>query len=222
MQISNIEVKNTNYTSKCNFKSVYPVYHWHRVNGKFVPATDSNVVHRYQKLLAGILRQGGFLDLEHGGKSFLYQIASFVAQFDSDYKYGRYVRSFYDNHGGYKYDSKGEAYKIVPSAYLLTGKDAIEFEETFGRPIGKLKNEEELTEKELDRAVKRAKVAFATKGYRFVKERCGKLKDKDTQKPLELHTIFVQWNKHKKPELIKLGFFQQGDENNPLIKNNII
>ena len=222
MLIPKLSVSTPNQINNCNFKHVYPVYHWHKVNGKYIPAVGSQAVHQYQRLLAGMLRKGGYLNLDIESNSFFHKTARYIAMNDGDYKAVPYVRSFYNNFGGYKYDIKGEAYEFEPCVYLLTGNDAVEFETTFGKPIGMVKKQENYSESEIENVVKNAKFAFAVNGFRFVKNRVEKFKDKETSKPLELHTIFVQDDGRKTPRLIKIGFFPKGGKNNPLVTNNII
>jgi hypothetical protein len=221
MQIQPVCIKSNN-KQHTNFKSVYPVYHWYKPNDKFIPATDLKIVHKFQRLLTGLLVKGNKYDLSIPGKTFIHGVMNFIANNDNDYKNIPYVRSFYNAKGGCKRDWKGEIYDIVPSAYLLTGNDAVDFENLFGKPIGRVRKTENYSEKEILAEIRKAKIAYATKGPKFIKERANKFVDKETSRQLELHTIFTQPDKNKPPKLIKLGFFTKGGENNPFIKNGIL
>ena len=213
-------VSSQNYNTPCNFKSVYPVYHWCKINGKYKPATNQDLVHHCQRLLTSMLNNGGYRNPATVKKSAIGLLSKFIASIDSDYKYVPFVRSFYNNCGGYKNSVKSRG--IEPMAYLITGNDAAEFEQVFGKPIGAIKNDENYSEKDKDRLVTRAKVAYASKGPLFVKSRCVKFVDRETGKPLELHAIFDRSDKSNPLKLIRCGFFIEGAKDNPLITNGII
>ena len=146
--------------------------------------------------------------------------AQFISNYDKDFKYAPFVRSFYNNYGGFR--NMPDRRAIEPMAYLITGNDAAEFEQVFGKPIGAVKNDENYTEKEKKKLVTGAKVAYAIKGSGFVKSKCEKFVDKETGKPLELHVIFDRSDKRNPLKLIRSCFFIKGDKNNPLITNGII
>lgn len=217
-----MQVSNTSVNSNLGFKSVYPVYHWCKMNGKYRPVSDRKSVENCQRVLSGMLNRGDWVDLEKCGKSFLIQTVQYISHFDKDYKNCRFTRSYYYNHGGYQHDSAGNVKGFEPCAYLLTGVDAADFEETYGKPIGKTKNLEYLSQKEIYTAVMRAKMAYITKGLKYVKDKAKKFVDKESKTPLELHTICTQNPVDKKWRMIKMEFFKTGDKENPLVRNDII
>ena len=114
-----------------NFKSVYPVYHWYNPTKKYVPLTEMDTLIRCQKLFEGILNavRPNTKRISH---SFLQQVVNYIAYNDADYIDFPYVRSFYNNYGGLESGYKGKAKRIEPIAYIFTGKDAANFESSYG------------------------------------------------------------------------------------------
>lgn len=221
MLVQNVSLSNQNYRNSCNFKSVYPVYHWLEFNGKYKPAVKQMWVQRCQRILAALLNKAGCLDLDNPGKSVLHNTAYYVASVDKDYKFAPLVRSFYNNSGGFK--NTPEARSIVPMSYLVTGCDATEFERIFGKPLRTLKNHGCSSQEAFEASKQRAKVSYELKGKFFIESKYQKFVDKETGKPLELHTIFERTGEQKNPlKIIKCSFYIQGDKNNPLITNGII
>ena len=221
MLVQNVSLSNQNYGNSCNFKSVYPVYHWLKFDGKYKPATKNEWVHRCQRLLAAMLNKASHLDLDHPGKSVLHNTGCYVASVDENYKSIPHVCSYYNNFGGFKNSPDRRA--IDPMAYLVTGADAIEFEQIFGKPVCASKKQEFRSQKEIDESISRARFSYALKGPEFIKSRSAKFIDKESGNPVELHTIFERTSDNNHPlRMIKCSFFIQGDKKNPLITNGII
>ena len=221
MQVQKILFQDNKISSNTNFKSVYPVYHWFKPKDKYVPATSMQYVKHFQRLVVSILNKKSLL-MNVKSDSFLKNFVDYIASKDIDYKYTPYVRSFYNSKGGLKRDSNGIVYDIEPNSYILTGQDAVYFENLFGKPINYVIKESNIQETEIKRLVAQAKRAYASKGLKFVKEKQKLFVDKQTSRPLELHTIFKMYKNDVVPRLYKAEFFEKNAKNNPLITNDII
>lgn len=208
-------------TGNPNFKSVYPVYHWYNPNKKFSPVTDIGTIRHCQRLLVGMINSTT-PKLYRKDSSFLQQVINYIAVNDKDFLAVPYVRSFYNAKGGFKRDAKGNIYKVEPLAYIITGNDAVNFENVYGKPINTIAKEVNGSEREIQAAVQRAKCAFSYNGLKYMRERSLKFVDKESKKPLELHTIFCKVGDNNSPKLIKLSFFESGAKNNPFVKNGYI
>ena len=215
-----------NYSNRKNeqsFKAVYPVYHWHKVDSGYFTALNMNDVKKYQKMLTRLLNQLKPNNKEQGDNSIMQQIVNYVAEKDKDYKKCPIVRSYYNYNGGIKNDWRGEICKIEPMVYIITGQDAVDFENNYGKAIGyarqQINNPE--TERQGKCALHNANMDYSYGGQAFVKEKNGKFIDAESKEPLELHTIIVKDAKGKKDSLLKVGIFSINEERNPFVKKGI-
>ena len=222
MRVQNVD--NTGKYRKVNFGSVYPVYHWHKPTETYVPAFDIKDVKRYQRTLTKMLNSRISGGKEHSPSTFLQSVIEYLAKNDSDYKELKYTRSFFNYKGGIKTAWNGNVYKIEPMAYLLTGRDAVDFENLYGKPIGystliAKQYEDECMQKT---EMWQVKDAYKHGGMAFVKDLLGKFRDKETNKELELHTIYGKIKLSGGDKLLKLQFFQKGSVDNPFTTNGIM
>lgn len=222
MQIQN-SLQNSNLSYKTNFKSVYPVYHWHKIGKSYAPAFDMNLIRRYQNILTRMLNSRVAGGRKQNPTTFLQEIVKYISEKDIDYKNIPYVRTFFNYKGGIKEAWNGNAI-IEPMAYILTGRDAVDFENMYGKPVGtaqkisKQYDDERIGKLEIEQA----KSAYGFGGRAYIKDSLGKFKDLITGRPLELHTIFIDGKQKKPPILLKLAFFQKDGFDNPLVTNGII
>ena len=198
MQIQPISV---NYSSKSSqqpkFGKAYPVIHWITEEGgkSYAPvATEElsrilqgKLVRRFNKSLVGQKPEKLAL---------LKSIQGFLFSNDRDFRRYKMTRSFYNEKGGW------EENKFNPISYLITGYDAYNFEQMFGKPIGQAKkisprlisgrvNSAELLIKQRD---------YHEEGLKFVKTRAENAKNEAGER-VSLHTKFVvHRNKNGKKE----------------------
>ena len=222
MQIQNMSFAQNN-VNKTSFKSVYPVYHWHKPTDKYVPALqDIKDVKRYQRMLTGMLNSRVSAK-QHKPTTFLQDVIKYISEWDTDYKNNPYVRTFFNYKGGYKNDRDGNAIDVKPYAYLLTGKDAVEFDTMYSKPIGwtyKAVREYD-SDKYAEMEISESKRSYGYGGAAYIKQELGKFKSANGT-PLELHTIIGGNPDSRSAKIIKLSFFQTNDKNNPFIANGIL
>lgn len=218
MQILPISVcQSQKKSSQPNFGGVYPVIHWVAEEGgmsyapvvteKLTTILQGKLVRRFNKSLVG---------LEEKKAALIRKIQSFLVNNDKDYSLHRYTRSYYDKEGGW-----GEN-KFKPISYLITGQDAVSFENDYGKPIGKIRN---LSPKRNGRRysadLRLAQIDYYKKGLNFVKAKSGLFRDeKGTQ--YSLHTKFIIHRKKsgeiKDYELVGMKFCPNEGKSNPFVK----
>lgn len=207
MKINSLTSVNQN-TSKQSFKSVYPVYHWHYKNGSYAPVFDVADAKKYQRKLLGI-----FNHTEHLCKkiptAFITNIIKMISKCDIDYKKEPCALSFYNKIPGVKKAWNGNVYDIEPCAYMITGEDALFFEQHFRRPIGYSKYDAKIYNIDNNPEIKQRMSSYAVRGTDFVREKEKEFAHKNN---LELHAIF------KDDKLIKIGFYPQTGPENPFVK----
>lgn len=224
MQIQNV----TSSCTRCNntnFKSVYPVYHWYKPADKYIPAFDKSRVRRYQKILTGMLNAKINTSEKLKSSKFLQEVLKFVSAHDRDFNNLPYVRTYFDYKGGLKTAWNGNVYEVKPSAYILTGRDAADFENMYGKPLGSAKstaNNGGQMNIHQRAELENAKLCYAYGGERFVLEKMKLFKNPETGNPLELHVIMSGGENSHKAKVIKLNYFETGAKNNPLVTNGII
>ena len=161
--------------------------------------------------------------VKHAGSAMDEEIVKYISEKDIDYKNIPYVRTFFNYKGGIKEAWNGNTI-IEPMVYILTGRDAVDFENMYGKPVGtaqkisKQYDDERIGKLEIEQA----KSAYGFGGRAYIKDSLGKFKDLITGRPLELHTIFIDGKQKKPPILLKLAFFQKDGFDNPLVTNGII
>ena len=117
---------------KAVFKSCAPVYHFLREKGKDIayPVCSKSLNETLQGKLVRILNNSvKFSDTEKGKR-----LIDIVSAMDKDYRCSdekQKTRTYYNYGGGWI------GGKFEPFNYLITGDDVKEFNEKFGKPIGK-------------------------------------------------------------------------------------
>lgn len=218
-----IQQINQNFVRQNSFKSIHPVYHWHKLCGVYTPATKIEDIRHYQRVMIALLNSRTSGGRKHTPSTFLQKIVDYLSKLDKDYQELPYVRSFLNYKGGYKNDINGDVIKVEPYAYILTGRDAVDFGDLYCKPIKEVhsmvKGYEDTTIAK--NSIERTKLSYGYGGASYIRALIKKAKE--SGKPiLELHTIFSKLPDKDKPSLIKLGLFQTGAEDNPLITNGIL
>ncbi len=207
MKISSLSSWNQNTNNK-TFKSVYPVYHWHCQNGKYVPAFDITAAKKYQMKLLGILNRTEHL-CKRISAEFINNIIKMVSACDKDYEAKPCALSFYNKAPGFKKAWNGHVYDVQPCTYMITGDDALFFEQHFRRPIGYTKYDAKMYNIDKNPEIKQSMLSYAVRGTDFVKEKEQEFAHK---KNLEIHAIF------KDNKLVKIGFYPKSGPENPFVK----
>ena len=241
MQIQTI--KNDSLFSKNKapqFRSVYPVVFWvAEKGGSYAPVVTKdfsktlatklvNILNYSQKEITETLKNIEIKRKELGLDNYnnltkikmeaARNLKNFIAYFDSDfakqnslYTQKPKTRSF-TTQGGF------ENGKYTPTAYIMTGNDAIVFEKNFGKPIGlsRALGGNKYVTAELERAI----ADYWTKGYRYIKNKA-KVFQINNQ-PAELHvkveTVRARTGNIKSYNIIGAKFFPQKGSENPLEK----
>lgn len=169
-----------------------------------------------KKEISSLLKQTRKLETELASCNLMQRIKRFITRSDSDYADCPYVRAYYNRNGGIKNGG------FEPIVYLLTGKDAIFFEEKFGKPIGKLKQQSGL---EHSAELQSAKADYWLQGVNYVKKRS---KQSLLRKgvPQELHikaeTIRNRTGKIKGYNIVDMKYFPTTGEKNPFVITGIL
>ena len=129
---------------------------------------------------------------------FFERIIDYIAEKDSDYKEIPFAVCFYNKNAGVKAQNSGDSPITATYSYLITGRDAVEFQDKLITPL-----------KDADENDKKIKTKYFFKGLTFVKRKSAKFLN---EKKLELHAIFTG------EDLIKIGFYPIKGKNNPHIK----
>lgn len=190
-----------------SFGSVYPVYHWNYAEGKVSSEFDVITAKKYQRKILGILN-GTIKSYTNISKTFFKKIREHFSACDPDFKSEPCALSFYRKGGGNKTTWNGNTH-IVPCTYLITGDDALFFEQHYRRPIGYTKYDAKIYGIDKHPEIKSAQIVYAINGAEFVKK---KAKEFSENYNLELHAIF------KDNKLIKIGFYPRSGEKNPFVK----
>ncbi|MBO5738625.1 hypothetical protein J6R97_04725 [bacterium] len=226
---------NANFVSnnqRIQFKSAYPIIHWvAENNGSYAPVvsheiakslntkiirilnTNSQVIEKkLQNLYNEIQAQGkssSKIDREICELNLMKRVKSFINRWDKGFAKNQFARGFYNKNGGIKNG------KFDSLAYLITGEDAVYFENTFGRPLGEFKKYG-ADSPELERA----KADYFKKGYNFVLDRA-KHHCFSNRDPAELHVkMEVVRNKFgaiKNYNIVDMKFFAKNGFDNPFL-----
>lgn len=214
------------------FKSAYPVVHWvAETNGSYAPVltkdfakslntkivrilntTGKEIEEKLQDLQAQIKSRGKSsvkIEKEISELNLMKRVKSFIARCDGDYAQKSQVRGFYDGSAGMhngKYDA---------IAYMITGDDAIYFEQRFGKPLGQSRA---YGEQSLE--FERAKSEYHNQGLRFVKSHSDKYCLRGGE-PAELHvkleTMRNKAGKVKGYNIVDMRFFPKNGPENPFM-----
>ena len=204
----NIQPVSSNYKVKDSaFRSVYPIYHWNYTNGKVSPVFDVKTAKKYQRKILNILN-GTKKSYTNISKTFFKRILEHFSACDSDFKSEPCALSFYRNKGGIKTVWNGNVY-IKPCTYLITGDDALFYEQHYRRPIGYTKYDAKVYGTDKNPEIKDAMISYAINGAEFVQKKANEFSENHN---LELHAIF------KDNKLIKIGFYPNAGEGNPFVK----
>lgn len=137
-----MQIQSANYSQTyCapNFKSIYPVYFWVKNGDKALPVFEKKAAQRLQRELSGILNNTKKAIKRYPSEK-RREFRETICAADSDYKNNKYVRSISTDRGGVKEAWNGNISKIDPSIYILTGRDAVDFTQFYGKPIGYAKS----------------------------------------------------------------------------------
>ena len=198
-----------------NFKACYPVTHWvAETNAGFAPVMTVEFAKKLQGILVRFLNSAP--DKYSDAKAVLCRkIKNFIASNDKSYNEIRFVRSFYDKDGGWKE-------KVKPVSYLITGRDAQYFEQTYGTPVGVHKGNAPILggkprSAELDGALN----DYFKGGLKFVKSRAKDFCDANGM-PYGLHAkyqvIRTRNGNIKEYKLVGLGYYPEEGPANPFVK----
>lgn len=224
MQINSIQTYNYQKKSQNpQFKSAYPVYHWVEKNGeKVVPIVTKSEIEKVQSKIVRMLNKT--LSRKNPIKArIMDRFAELVAEGDRDYSIKPEVRSFYNATGGWK----EKAFEAV--TYLITGKDVAEFDNVYGKPLGKAKSISKTpTGKLCSLELEKARSNYEIKGLNFVKEQ-SELFVKDDKKT-GLHIVYtpIYYQKGAKKGEVKeyspkwVLFRPESGESNPFVKLGLV
>ena len=212
MQVQSI---NTYFVNKAEsnpqFKASYPVVHWvAETNGSYAPALTMELTKKLHRALISLMNgsKNNISELEKSAKNYLMRC-------DIDYRRNKVVRSFYDNNGGWL---KG---KFDAISYLLTGRDAVEFDNIFGKAIGVARRDSSAMNGRQSAELMIAKGNYATNGKNYVQGKNRRLYDANGE-PYSLHTKFeIKRNKNGKIkgyELVGIKFCPDNGAENPFVK----
>ena len=218
MQIQPISV---NYSSKSsqqpNFGKAYPVIHWITEEGgkSYAPVATEELSRILQGKLVRMFNKS-LVGQKPEKLTLLKSIQRFLFSNDQDYRRHKITRSFYNERGGWANN------RFNPISYLITGHDAYNFEQMFGKPIGQARkisprlisgraNSAELKIKQRD---------YHEDGLKFVKTRAENAKNNAGER-VSLHTKFVihrNKNGKKDYELVGMKFCPDEGSSNPFVK----
>ena len=196
MNINPVSAQNQN-SKTGTFKSVIQIHHWTYNDKVMTPVSDIKNIDKFQKKIAHIFNRR----MSYSKKSstaFFNRIIEYLGQNDKDYKEIPYVVTFYNKNAKQDAERKGEPLETAPYAYLLTGKDAIKFQDRFLTPV-----------KNLDVNDKDTKTQYFYDAIKFIIARSHTFLEK---KNLELHAIYTG------EDLIKIGFYPTKGKDNPYVK----
>lgn len=218
MKIQPVQNYSTSGIKKTNpqFKAVYPVVHWvAETNGSYAPAMSLELTRKLQRILVGILN--------HSKRSKHGLVAdssvNYISKCDLDYRRNPIVRTFYNNNGGYDK-------KFVPLAHLVTGKNAVDFDNLYGKAIGEAKgNAPRVNGKPISAELKQAVKNYSLGGLEFVNDKNKKLYD-NSGIEYGLHTKFQtirsKTGKIKGYELVDVRFCPEKGPNNPFVRTGLV
>lgn len=207
MKIQSVSYNNNNVPNRA-FRSVYPIYHWHKEAGQFAPVFDVETAKKYQKQILGILNRTKHLCGKFS-EQFIKEVHELLSEYDKDFGEEPCALSFYDQNAGVKRGWDGNIYDIKPCTYLITGKDALFFEKYYRRPIGHVKFDAKMYNTTDSPETKQALLDYYFNGRDFVNQ---KVKDFNEKVNMELHTIFED----DRP--VKIGFCPKAGSENPFVK----
>ena len=163
-----------------------------------------------------IMRQIKKLEVELASSQLVQRVRRFVTRRDSDYAENHYVRTFYNSKGGIKNG------KFEPIVYLLTGRDAVNFEETYGKPLGQLKKQLGL---KYSAEIQSAKIDYWLKGLNYVKQKSQKSCGRDGL-PHELHikteTVRSKTGNIKGYNIVNMEYFPNQGTKNPFVLTGML
>lgn len=179
------------------FKSVIPLHFWAYNDKVMSPITDINKINKFQKKVSHIFNRR----MAYGKKSsndFFNRLIEYLAQNDKNYKDIPYVVTFYNKNAGKNAERNGESAITAIYSYLITGKDAVKFQDRFITPlINGDSNDKETRSKYFLNGIK----FIAARRYKYLEKR-----------NLEMHAIFTE------DELIKIGFYPTSGQDNPYVR----
>ncbi len=207
---------NTYNTKNTNFKSTYPVVHWvAESNGSYAPVVSMELTKKLQRILVGVLNHSKKNTQGQVGNS----IIDYISKCDLDYRRMPIVRTFYDRKGGFDK-------KFTPFAHLITGYDAKDFDNCYGKAIGEAKaNAPRRNGKPESAELKQAVIDYSLGGQKFVNNKNKKLYDNNGLE-YGLHTKFQtirsKTGKIKGYQLVDVKFCPEKGPKNPFVRTGIV
>ena len=193
------------------FKASSPVMHWvAEVNGGYSPVATAELTKKLQRKIVSLLN-----GTKKNLSDFEKQVKDYIARCDIDYRRDAVVRSYYDKKAGWD----GKIFE--PISYLLTGRDAIEFDKTFGQAIGiAVKDAPRKNGHAASAEVAIAKGDYVHNGKNFVKSKSRRLYDSNGISH-SLHTKFQikrsKTGRIKDYELVGVKFCPDEGSKNPFV-----
>ena len=192
------------------FKAGFPVIHWVKDNS-WAPTVTYDLTKKLQGTLIRILN-GSKKNLTNAEK----KVREYLSRCDIDYRRLPESRSFYDKKGGFQKN------RFEPISFMVTGKDAEEFDQVFGKPMGTAIRTAAYVAGRLESAeLNQARSNYRNNGKNFVMAKSRKLYDSEGI-PYSLHTKFEavrsRTGKLKGYKIIDVKFCPDSGESNPFVR----
>ena len=218
MQIQAVNNHSNVKSNNPQFKKAYKVVHWvGEQNANYAPVAGFELTKKLQSLLVRILNQSTRLKENSANKV----AVNYLKGEDTEYATSGIVRTFYDKNGGFNKHSG----TFLPFSYLLTGGDAYNFSDKYGKALGKAKSFAPKQKDKLNSAeLQIARSDYYIAGWKLVNDTEKKIyKDGIEQ---ELHTKFeIVRDKEGKVtgyNLVGLKLCPTKGEENPFVKTGYI
>ena len=219
MQIqNNVNLSLTKPNNIPTFKAVYPVHHWvAESNGSYAPVVSIELTKKLQRIIVGMLNHSKKIPTNVSQKANIY-----ISKCDLDYRRMSIVRSFYNKFGGY--NKKDNVFR--PFSYLITGYDAENFDNEYGRSIGIARRNAPVKQGTSNSAeLKQTIQDYTYGGLNYIKDKSKKLYDSEGIE-YSLHTKFEtvrsKTGRLKGYKLIDLKFCPNEGPNNPFVRTGYI
>jgi hypothetical protein len=199
------------------FKSAYPVVHWvAEQGGSYAPVTTMDLTKKLQRVLVSLFNKS--TDRLHPTGM---EVVEYLSKCDTDYRHQHIARSFYDRDGGYTPENK-----FNPISYLITGLHCKNFNDNYGKTIGKSKSKAPvIAGKRVSTEANIAIRDYMLNGKRYVQDPRKKVYDSDGI-ACALHTKFniirTKTGKIKGYELVDIKFCPEEGANNPFVRVGIL
>ena len=206
---------------KLSFKKAYGVVHWvGESNASYAPVKSFELAKTLQTMLVKMLNRSSRLKANSVNDVAIKYLAGKDTDYGNENGIGM-VRTFNDRQGGVNHYSG----KYFPFSYLFTGGDAYQFEETYGKPLGRAKaNSPERYGRPESAELQIARSNYNMAGWEYVNDPNKKLIIDGKEQ--ELHTRF-EVVRDKKGEikgynLVGIEMAPVKGEENPFIKSGYL